>query len=326
MAQALGRQCQARGHAVRLRRPRHGRHRRIARPSTAARRGFPARSGGQRRRLYRGRQGRGRAATGASASTATAPANVAAAAAARRRAARSTSRPTMSSTAASRRPYVEDRSGRAARRLWRLQARRRDGGCGARRRSRDPAHQLGVQPATAAISSRPCCGSPRERERIGVVDDQWGAPTFAADLAACDPCDRRCPAASGDRARLCAASITSTGAGETTWYRFAGAIMAGAAARGGRAGRVRAITTADYPTRARRPANSRARLLETRAHFGIRLPPMAGLAGRLPRSIARHATTGYRHEGNHPGRRQRHAALSDDLRSPSSCCRSTTSR
>ena len=50
-----------------------------------------------------------------------------------------------------------------------------------------------------------------------------------------------------------------TAAGETSWHGFAGAIVAGARARGAKlkCQAVTPITTADYPLPATRPANSR---------------------------------------------------------------------
>jgi dTDP-4-dehydrorhamnose reductase len=62
-------------------------------------------------------------------------------------------------------------------------------------------------------------------------------------------------ASTDDRSRFCGIYHAS-GAGETTWYRFAREIMAQSAAKGGPACRVRAIASREYPTRARRPAYS----------------------------------------------------------------------
>ena len=47
------------------------------------------------------------------------------------------------------------------------------------------------------------------------------------------------------------------GRGEASWADFAREIFRVSAARGGPSARVRPIPAADYPTRARRPANSR---------------------------------------------------------------------
>ncbi|WP_426955056.1 dTDP-4-dehydrorhamnose reductase [Muricoccus radiodurans] len=96
----------------------------------------------------------------------------------------------------------------------------------------------------------------REREAVSVVADQHGAPTFAADLA--DAIARLLPrlaaAPAGDPAF---GVFHLTGTPHTTWHGFAEAIFAGAAARGQRPPQLSAITTADYPTPARRPADGR---------------------------------------------------------------------
>jgi dTDP-4-dehydrorhamnose reductase len=110
------------------------------------------------------------------------------------------------------------------------------------------------------------------RNEVTVVDDQWGAPTFAADLAAAILIIAEALLKAGDRSRL-AGTYHLTGAGETTWCGFARAIMKSSAARGGDSCRVRAITTAEYPTLARRPMNSRLDCAKIARVFGIQLSP-----------------------------------------------------
>jgi dTDP-4-dehydrorhamnose reductase len=111
-----------------------------------------------------------------------------------------------------------------------------------------------------------------QRDEIGVVDDQWGAPTFAADLAGAILSIGEVLLSSGNRASL-GGVYHAAGGGETTWCRFARAIMKTSAERGGPSCRVRAIATSDYPVRARRPANSRLDCTKLERTFGIRLPP-----------------------------------------------------
>jgi len=109
------------------------------------------------------------------------------------------------------------------------------------------------------------------REKVGVVDDQHGAPTAAPDLAH----------AILDLIGLAGAALDrDTGgiyhlaaAGETTWYGFAEAIFSGWARRGHRVPMLEPITTAQYPTAARRPANSRLDCSKIARVFGLRLPP-----------------------------------------------------
>jgi len=115
----------------------------------------------------------------------------------------------------------------------------------------------------------------RERERLGVVDDQRGAPTSSRLIAAvtaamltqwigCEPARR---AGYNGLYHLAAA-------GETTWCGFARALIAAATRAGlvARAPEVAAIRTADFPVKARRPAYSvldTSRLCE---RFGLVLP------------------------------------------------------
>jgi dTDP-4-dehydrorhamnose reductase len=62
------------------------------------------------------------------------------------------------------------------------------------------------------------------------------------------------------------------GTGETSWAGLAEAVFAASAARGGPAARVKAIATADYPTPAARPANSRLDCTKIARLHGVRLP------------------------------------------------------
>jgi dTDP-4-dehydrorhamnose reductase len=92
------------------------------------------------------------------------------------------------------------------------------------------------------------------RDEIGVVDDQRGRPTPAADLAEA-LLTIAVALAAGKQDGF--GTFHFAGAGPTTWQGFAAAIFAGAAARGlCRAPRLRGIATSEYPTAARRPANS----------------------------------------------------------------------
>ncbi|MEA2952047.1 MAG: dTDP-4-dehydrorhamnose reductase [Alphaproteobacteria bacterium] len=110
-----------------------------------------------------------------------------------------------------------------------------------------------------------------ERDELSVVDDQWGAPTFAADLADAIASIGEKLLTTSNRQSL-HGIYHATGTGETTWCRFARAIMEKSAARGGPSCRVRAIPSSDYPTRARRPENSRLDCSKLAQSFGLRLP------------------------------------------------------
>ena len=110
-----------------------------------------------------------------------------------------------------------------------------------------------------------------ERPALRVVDDQHGSPTFAADIAAATCGIARASAtAEAGAAEFGVFNLVSGGA--TTWCGFARAIMAASAARGGPSVPVEAITTAEFPTRARRPAYSRLDAGKLAQVYGIALP------------------------------------------------------
>lgn len=111
-----------------------------------------------------------------------------------------------------------------------------------------------------------------ERPSLRVVDDQSGAPTFAADLA--EAIAKMLP-------RLAAGTVPPgshgvfhcASAGETTWCRFARAILAGAKARGAKVTtEVTAITTDEFPTKARRPAYSKLNTAKFERVWGVAMP------------------------------------------------------
>ena len=108
------------------------------------------------------------------------------------------------------------------------------------------------------------------RDEVGVVADQRGAPTYSADLAAA--LIAMIERMTADGAAAPRGLFHATGSGETTWHGFAAAIFAGAARRGLKVPALKAITTADYPTPARRPAYSVLDCARLEADFGLRLP------------------------------------------------------
>ena len=108
------------------------------------------------------------------------------------------------------------------------------------------------------------------RDEVSVVADQRGNPTSALDLA-------RALLAIAARLREDSSAALRgvfhvTGAGEATWADFAEAVFAETAARGRPITRVKRIATADYPTPARRPANSRLDNEKLRREYGLELP------------------------------------------------------
>jgi dTDP-4-dehydrorhamnose reductase len=106
---------------------------------------------------------------------------------------------------------------------------------------------------------------------VRVVDDQHGTPTSAADLAAAIlTIVERLRSANGSQD---AGIYHLAGEGETSWHGFAAAIFASLARRGRRVPRLQTVTTADYPTPARRPKNSCLDSSKAERVFGVRLPP-----------------------------------------------------
>lgn len=94
-----------------------------------------------------------------------------------------------------------------------------------------------------------------ERDNLTIVADQRGCPTAARDIAqACLAIALRC---ASERDQLPYGTYHFAGAGEATWFEFASAIVDLAADRLGRKPQVAPIRTADYPTPALRPADSR---------------------------------------------------------------------
>jgi len=105
------------------------------------------------------------------------------------------------------------------------------------------------------------------RDEIRVVDDQHGHPTAAEDIA--DAIARVLPGFHADPDR--AGTYHIPGADPTTWHGFAEAIFQELARRGLRRPRNIPIKTADYPTPARRPKNSRLSGDAFADRFGFRL-------------------------------------------------------
>jgi dTDP-4-dehydrorhamnose reductase len=108
-----------------------------------------------------------------------------------------------------------------------------------------------------------------ERDRLRIVHDQRGCPTYAPDLAV---------AIVSIASKLLAwrqdyAGVTHlAGPDAMTWYEFAREIFRESGKRGGPTPAVDPITTADYPTPALRPANSELSTNRLHSVFGIRLP------------------------------------------------------
>lgn len=110
------------------------------------------------------------------------------------------------------------------------------------------------------------------RNRLGVVADQIGAPTSALDIADGVLAVAKRLAVPGADASLEGIFHMGADGPDASWADFAEAIFDGAARRGGRRPAVDRISTADYPTPAQRPAQSRLESSKLASVYGIALP------------------------------------------------------
>ena len=121
----------------------------------------------------------------------------------------------------------------------------------------------------------------QERDRLTVIDDQWGAPTGAELIA-----DVTAHAVAQTRQQPSKAGLYHlAAAGETNWNSYAKYVLAQAnqaqPAIKIRATEVVPIATSAYPTPARRPHNSRLDTRKLQATFGLQLPPWQDGVRRL---------------------------------------------
>ncbi len=161
------------------------------------------------------------------------------------------------------RALCRGRRAKPDRRLRRDQARRRNRAFARRARTRSSCAPRGSMPRAGAISSAPCSRPGASGRSLRVVADQCGCPTNADDLAR---------AVLAVAAQSGSGTFHTAGTGSATWHGFAEAIFAAAAPLGWPTPIVHAITTADYPTPARRPADSRLDCTRLAQTFGVALP------------------------------------------------------
>jgi dTDP-4-dehydrorhamnose reductase len=128
-----------------------------------------------------------------------------------------------------------------------------------------------VYAATGKNFVRTMLAAGKNRDRLSVVADQFGCPTNAADLA--------------DAIQAIAARLDLTGwqpeyrgvfhaagTGATSWHGLAVATFEEAGRHGSKVPEVAPIATADWPTPAKRPANSRLDCTHLFDVYGVRLP------------------------------------------------------
>lgn len=120
-----------------------------------------------------------------------------------------------------------------------------------------------------------------QRESLNVVADQFGAPTPAHLIAnvtafALQQVLNQPPAQNGEGGNDKSGVYHLAAAGATNWYQFADAIFSLARQAGLplalQPEQFNPITTAQYPTPAQRPANSRLDLSKIEQTFGLTLP------------------------------------------------------
>ncbi|MDR3736268.1 MAG: dTDP-4-dehydrorhamnose reductase [Acidobacteriaceae bacterium] len=122
----------------------------------------------------------------------------------------------------------------------------------------------------------------RERDELRIVADQYGAPTWSFDLAATTATvmGKIIEQVAHESRRVMEAAAESSGTyhacngGETTWFGFTEAAVRLAQQYwpAQKFARMMPITTAEYPTAVRRPANSRLDCGKLMQRFGCTLP------------------------------------------------------
>lgn len=120
-------------------------------------------------------------------------------------------------------------------------------------------------------------------DEVRVVADQHGNPTSALDIA---------EALLTVAANLLASNAAElrglfhlAGTGEASWADLAEQVFASSAEAGGPSARVRRIGTADYPTPAKRPSNSRLSCERLRHAHGIAMPEWRSSTRRVVRRL-----------------------------------------
>jgi dTDP-4-dehydrorhamnose reductase len=134
----------------------------------------------------------------------------------------------------------------------------------------------------------------KDRDEVGVVCDQHGNPTSAGDIAA---------GVIRVAANLLNGSLGEqrgvfhmAGRGDASWAEFARAIFRASAAAGGPSAAVREIATRDYPTPARRPANSRLDCGKLEKFHYVRLPGWRDSAEQIVTRLIRDGRDGTRND------------------------------
>jgi dTDP-4-dehydrorhamnose reductase len=116
----------------------------------------------------------------------------------------------------------------------------------------------------------------RERGRLSIVDDQFGAPTTSLAIAeATRKIVDSVLAGSAGPVNEWAGIYHMTCGESTTWCGFAKAIFARVPLPGDRKPEITGIPASEYPTPAKRPLNSVLSNEKLHSRFGVRLPDWA---------------------------------------------------
>ncbi|MBI1207285.1 MAG: dTDP-4-dehydrorhamnose reductase [Azospirillum sp.] len=144
-----------------------------------------------------------------------------------------------------------------------------------------------------------------ERPEVSVVCDQQGTPTAAADLAAA--LVMLSGRAAGAPAAVPWGTYHFAGSGAATWYDLAEHVFEHRRRVTGERPRLRAIATADYPTAALRPADSRLDCGRSVATFGLTAPPWRDSLDRVLTELDRRTDPGQQggQDGGQRGRGDR---------------------
>ena len=117
----------------------------------------------------------------------------------------------------------------------------------------------------------------RERERLTVIDDQWGAPTGAELIADVTAHAIRQVLQRPDGQPGAAGIYHLAASGQASWNLYAKHVLAQATQAQPAielvAKEVAPVPTSAFPTPANRPHNSRLNTAKLQATFGLRLPP-----------------------------------------------------
>ncbi len=142
------------------------------------------------------------------------------------------------------------------------------------------AHELGVRGARQEFPPDDiAAGEGAERRNCASWTDQVGAPTWCRALA--EATTRIIPRALDDSSTH--GLYHATNGGETSWFGFAVEILRMASI----GTPVLPITTAEYPTPAVRPANSRLDNTKLRSVFGLSLPDWRSSLAECMKDIRR---------------------------------------